>query len=233
MNATKRGGYAVCFEADIDSLAELDRILRPYSTAIKFAVSLSDGTTVYPQTIAEIGRMPNTVSRRIVSIKIENNFSDRVRTEITLDSNGPDQSIPYTLSGEDADVLLLDHAVREWVQIIKRRYSWLSFSTFLTLIFWCGVLIIGLELGIINLTTNYFGNHRSVVAIVAVMLSILPVSAGKLRERLFPKGLFAIGAGKERIQHLREVRKRLSVFGILIAVAIGVINAWIRKLLGF
>jgi uncharacterized membrane protein len=233
MNATKRGGYAVCFEIDIDSLAELDRILRPYSTAIKFAVSLSDGTTVYPQAIAELARMPNTVSGRIVSIKIENDFGDRVRTDITLDSDGFFQSIPYNLSGEDADVLVLDHALRDWVHTIKRRYTWLSFTTFLTMSFWAGVLIIGLELGFINLTTNYFGNHRSVVAIVAVMLIILAVSAGRLRERLFPKGQFAIGAGKERIQNLRELRKRLSFFGLVLALMTGLISAWIRKLLGF
>lgn len=129
MRASKSARLTIAFGMTIEAAKELLEILNPYSSAIKFSVSLSDGSTLYPSTVDELARLPNPDSRRIVSLEISNKWDDRVGTEITFDTENRYDSIRYSLNGEDADVVVLERNLTDWVQTIKQWHSWISFTT--------------------------------------------------------------------------------------------------------
>jgi len=237
MKASKNARLKIAFALTVDSAKELLAILEPYSSATELSVSLSDGSTVYPSTLEEMARLPNPDNRRIVSLEVKNKWDDLVRAEINFDSENRYHSIGYSLRGEDADVLVLERNLIDWAQTIKQRHSWISFTSTASFFAFAIAFLGGSAFGIFP---RYFAsavapkipNASGVFSIVGLILQWAALSAGWMRTKLFPSGMFAIGAGKQRIQSLHDRRKRLSLLSIGLALVIGLVNAWIRKLVG-
>jgi hypothetical protein len=237
VKASKSARLPVAFVLTLDSIQRLIEILTPFSTSIKFSVDLSDGSKAYPTTVEELSRFPNTEKRKIKALSIENDWGDQVNADISFNTDYSWDSISYSFKGEDDDVLVLDHRVADWIGTIRQKYSALAFSSRYSYLFFA--LILGLGITLVSIPSavdsRMFPKHPYApiaFVITGLILQAVAWTSGWVRRKLFPTGMFAIGAGKDRIQEVRERRKQWSIVSIFIAVAVGLLDAWLLKLIG-
>lgn len=236
MKAFKEHRLRLAFVLDGNALRDLLHVIDDVSRPVKYSVSLSDGSTLYPRTIDELDQLPNPEQRRIVKIIVESDWADRVRTTISFEDSCDYWSISYSLEGEEADVVFVDRQFHDWLATIKQWYSRFVFSTPTTWALWAVMWLLGIALVFIGPYAQRLlmsgGTSIEITTLVAgTVMLVLVCSKGWIRKRFFPRGMFAIGAGKQRSDAVKARRARFNVGALVVAVLIGLVTTVIMRIL--
>jgi hypothetical protein len=232
MKTSKGGDLAIAIAVDDDALSRLTSIFQKHSKTIEFSVDLSDGSTLYPDTLDQIFEIPNTPNRAITSLAIENHYSEPLRIQVTLSANDFFHAVKFSLKGDDQTVLSVDRDFQEWVLSTKQSYSWLTFVSLKSGILYAFIFLT--SFAVISAGEHWKGSPLFLVATVglALFLVIFSLSGPAWIHKVFPRAAFLIGDGIRRDQTLRDRRKLFSILGIVIAIAIGLATIAIGKLFG-
>jgi hypothetical protein len=231
MKTSKAGELPIAIAVDDDALNRLISIFRKHSKTTDFSVDLSDGSTLYPETLDEILEIPNTPDRAITQIAIKNHYSEPIRIEVTLRANNLLSAIKFDLKGQDQEVLLVDRDFQEWVVSAKQPYSWLTFVSL------SGGILFGVTclIAVAALFAGLSQNGHPVFSVASIFLGVLLIflasSAPGWIHKVFPRALFLIGDGIRRDQVLRDRRKFFKI-SIVAAILIGLATRVIAKFLG-
>jgi hypothetical protein len=227
MRTSKDLSFRSAFVLDQAALERVMHILGEVSGDVEFRVHCSDGSTKYPSSSEELLSLPNTSDQAITRISLATTYARSPRVSIDMRNDfemGP--SIECTVDGQDKDVVFLGYRLSEWVSTIRQTYSAIAFSTPTSY----GLVFLSYVLGAVLLGAAVdFFRHVSApgalgIGVLGVSLASAPWWGKRVRRRLFPIGLFAVGDGIRRHQQFLSLKRHLSLGAILVAIGASIIG---------
>lgn len=228
-----------------ESLVRLINALPIDKDQLKFTVTCTDNTTLYPNSVEELLAFPNPKTREIQTIQISTPYEAATQFEVYF-STREYRPASYAASGEDANVVSTTHIIEQHLEAMaghglhfistSENVPPAAFSiclmsgTYLTIIGLIGTwstLHDNKPLNLFSVNVNGFYSFAS-LAIGATLLTLVANGLRPFR-KFFPRGFFCIGDGATRHQRVIEWRKRLG-WGAIISLVIGIVGRWITSL---
>jgi hypothetical protein len=228
MKTSKEFSFRAAFVLDQPALERALHILREVSGDVELRVHCSDGSRKYPSSSEELLSLPNTSDQAITRIWLATTYTTSPRVSIDMRNDfemGP--SIECTVDGQDKDVVFLGHRLSEWVSTIRQSYSAIAFSSptsygFVLVSYVFGTVLLGAAF---HLFRDVSAPRALGIGVVGVSLASAPWWGKRVRRRLFPIGLFAVGDGIRRHQQSVSLRRQLSLGATLVAIAASMIGS--------
>jgi hypothetical protein len=228
--ASKTRTLDIAFVIDAEHLRRLAVILGETSDKLEYTVTYSDGTNVHYGDIEEIIGQPNSKERSIVSL-IAGTADERFKSAFVNLKKDGSPSLEYTVHGSQRDVIYFANQLDDWVASVRQWYSpFISSEKGSPASLALGVACFFLPIYAWDrISKLYSGFERggSYQWIALPALAAMGVTEYYVL-RLFPRGAFAVGHGKQQNRFNIYLRNTVLV-GLVLSVIAGVIANWITK----
>lgn len=243
VRSTKSRDIKYAFVVSANDLRRLDGLLSAINADREYEVELSDGSTLYCPTVAEVGGVANVKDRAIRSIVARTRGTSEPQAQVRLRSSpwsfgNPSlvvDPIAYSVTGEDKEVLYHSNRLDEFAASIRQWYTRAAYADyvlgfFLTTIAAAMALVLfagSSHLPNANERTESDGRILTVL-IVSFLVLMLVLSLNALRNAVFPVATFAIGQGVARHNLLRSIRYVVAtvvLLGLIVGILSGVLAA--------
>ena len=223
MKTTKRRSLRIAFVLDESALEQLLRVLEPACGRLRFAISLSDGSSIHLEDVKQLLDFPNRASRAICSLRITGEQETRpwegLRAEVNLNpSHDFTGAVDYEVEGQDdKQVLGVADELEGVFESMGQPFSALAYSSPTTY----GIAGVCWGAGTILVAMGFIIFHRhehphlgSAFIIVGDLLLFGVVFPKWIRKKCFPAGVFVFGDGKKRYESV--LRRRRLLFGAIV-----------------
>jgi hypothetical protein len=223
-----------------EELKRLDAIAAQVDQARYYVVNAHGDLTVNCENIDELLRFLKTsaspVKQMIVNTNPVNNRSLSLLASIGRNSVLP---IYYQVKGSETEVPYITSVLDEWISDIKPWYSWITRTDVVMVLM---AVIVGIDFPIValafiayaqvhpgeiftltlgaNTATYFFAGGIPVVAI-----ALLGVALNRVKSRIFPKSVLAIGEGLRRHKRVVFFRRAIGVgLAVLSTISLAIIS---------
>jgi len=223
VKTTKRRSLRIAFVLDESALEQLLRVLEPACGRLRFAISLSDGSSIHLEDVKQLLDFPNRASRAICSLRItgeqETHPWEGLRAEVNLNaSHDFSGAVDYEVEGQDdRQVLGVADELEGVFESMGQSYSALAYSSpttyGITGVCW-GTGTILVLMGLILFHKHEHPHLGSAFVIVGDLLLFSILFPKWIRKKCFPAGVFVFGDGKKRYESV--LRRRRLLFGAIV-----------------
>ena len=235
MKATRSTSIKRAFVLHLEQLRRIVGVIQAVGD-VKFKVTCAGGLSLEPSTIEEMLSIPNVGDYRIESLEIASWKEPTVRVAFT----GRESGVPITLylSGDDKQVLQISDALNREVLLVSRGRWPELFEILIGNKLFIAMLsgeacALALLFAFRPKSLNSFWTYLAGLIPLWLSFSALLVATLWLWfERIYPKGIFLIGAGVPEYESMKFRRQQLSVWtliaGLIAAGAFAIIGHWFR-----
>jgi hypothetical protein len=223
MQTKKQVSLKQAFVLEWNDLAVFDELVRDgRQNSYEIRANCADGATRTFTSLKEIEEYDNSISKAIQTLKLQatgNTYADRASINF---SDGSLFNVDFEAAGEDKAVTEFVSAVQERIREMRPWYALFPEFGWLN-----GVLIVvGGTLGLyamyrlVSGTATKFSN----LGLVALGLSWVGLLLDKIKEKLFPQSVIALGA-TQRMHKKKEILRVGVVLAFIVNVVAGLVVA--------
>jgi hypothetical protein len=237
MQATRTTSIDRAFVLHPDQIRRVFGVINEHGGQCKIASECVGGLSLEPASIDELLSVPNTGSYKIRTLKLASWGAPTISVTFTLDSGAP---IQIHLSGEDAEVVKVSERLEReilqarkgpWPDILDSLWvdkMYLGYGQFAGLV---GTLALG-PVGPLKPGISYWAFFGRFLLAYCLFTIAAAAFLWIICSKVYPKGIFLIGAGVHEYESLRNRRQQLSIWtliaGVAAAAVFTVIQYWAR-----
>ncbi len=207
-----------------------------YGKELRYRVEFPAGGSVNTTSLDEVLAIPNSGNKQIKALRISTGLTVRPRMEIEFDCSPDYSNVTYEVTGAEEAVYFVAGQLTEVIQRTRMWYTRISRSDVagqleaLVVLFALGTIVFGLLAATQGLPDQtYKISERAVgmtlVSFGSVIVLLIAGRALKIRERLFPVGIFTLGDGLRRYEKILFWRRSVLGFGIILPVGVNLVTA--------
>jgi hypothetical protein len=201
----------------------------------EWAITFSDGLDRTYKNLDDVLSLENPTTHRVRAVKIESR-SDKgdIRALLAI-TDAEYSNATIHLNGPEDPVIRLNQHIQDRLQAMRPWYARATRTDFVSFVFLALLVLYVGGLAIIPFLSSDVGNRpisseRQAKLSAIFILAIIGAFVGgwalnKLRARLFPSTMFALGQGRARHEHLERIR-----WGVAIAFVVGVAGSLVVAL---
>jgi hypothetical protein len=186
-----------------------------------------------PSSIQELMTIPNIGDYKIKTLEMVSWGTPVISATFSVDTGPP---ISLYVSGEDAEVLKTYERLRRETSQACRDY-WPTVDVFLIYPF-LGMIVGSAGVSVLSISGSFMKSSSLRAFTENFLLSyfLIAVTATLLlwvlRAKVYPKGIFLIGAGVQEYESVKNRRQQLSIWavvaGLVAAAVFAIIEHWLR-----
>ncbi|MCB9460522.1 MAG: hypothetical protein H6670_12795 [Anaerolineaceae bacterium] len=250
MSASASNGHKIAFILTEDKLRSLDNQIKHNlgdGAKIEYELTFPDGISVAKTELDSIIHTLNSTALHVKQLRLIWRDDSGKRIQLSLhEQDALRGTVEYFIDSSETEIFGISEQIKGFMKTIKPWYSRLAYADFvsiallLVILGFATLLILSAIAAAILLASNTNvatdSNQESsslVSSLVTSLIFIVPIvfvlvafALDKIRHYIFPKGVFAIGFGKERYDRIRFIRN-VVIGGSIGTIVLGVIASYI------
>ncbi len=242
MNASRNSHLTQPYVLTSDELTKLCRDMKDLTDEVDFEAECGDNIKRQFALLAELLEFENPPKKDIKALWITAASKDRkTRLLLKLDKDSS-SNILISIEGSEGSVIAINDLVEERISSMKPWYNFMARTDFVSiLLILLLVLILGIVLAVVFGMVGGVDRPSSPVSIrstvtgqvIALALVLAPFILGyilnRIRQAVFPMGVFALGQGAKRHSD-KELVRTVVVVGFLVSFASSIVAALVLTL---
>lgn len=239
MNANRRTHLTQPYVLTSDELIKLSTGLKDVTNEIDFEAECADNIKRQFALLAELLEFENPPKKDIKALWITASSRDRKTRLLLKFDNDSSSNILIFIEGSEENVVAINDLVEERISSMKPWYSFMARTNFLLILpILLVALILGMTLAIVFGVVGGSDRPLSPESIrssltgqlIAITILLAPFILGyilnRIRQVVFPMGVFALGQGAKRYTH-KELVRTVIIVSFVVSFAASVVAALI------